>query len=122
MRNSTRLVFNKYTEQQAKLNGVSSATQKFDINPAIQQRLEDRIQESSGFLQQINVVPVTEQEGEVLGLGISGAIASRTNTRNGTPRQAYPILNRLVDFFLRIRLRLIPDDPHSNPPKEETPP
>ncbi|MEY2863126.1 MAG: hypothetical protein RLY58_833 [Pseudomonadota bacterium] len=39
-----------------------------------------------------------------------------------TNRQAYPILNRLVDFFLRIRLRLIPDDPHSNPPKEETPP
>lgn len=87
MRNSTRLVFNKYLDQQAKLNGVSSATQKFDINPSIQQRLENRIQESSSFLQQINIVPVTEQEGEVLGLGISGAIASRTNTRNGTPRQ-----------------------------------
>lgn len=101
MRNATRIAFNQYLEQQAKLNGVSSAVQKFDIEPSIQQRLENRIQESSAFLQTINVVPVSEQQGEVLGLGISGAIASRTNTRNGNPRQ--PKLVGNVDRLNRYK-------------------
>ncbi len=87
MRNATRVLFTAYLAQQATLNGVASATQKFEISPSVQQTLEDRIQESDAFLGAINVIPVLEKEGEVLGLSINGSIASRTNTRNGNPRQ-----------------------------------
>jgi len=80
MKNATRLVFNQYLEDQAKLNGVPSVAQKFAVAPTIQQKLESRIQESSAFLQSLNIVPVDEMQGEKLGLGTNGPIASRTNT------------------------------------------
>ena len=38
------------------------------------------MQESSSFLNAINVAPVTEQMGEKLGLGIGGPIAGTTDT------------------------------------------
>lgn len=80
MKNSTRILYNAYLNDQATLNGVPSIAQKFSIAPSIQQKLENRIQESSDFLKSINVVPVDEMQGETLGLGTSGPIASRTDT------------------------------------------
>lgn len=80
MRNQTRVAFNAYLEQIAKLNGVASAIEKFTVEPSIQQRLETKMQESSGFLGRINIVGVPEQQGEKLGLGITSPIASTTNT------------------------------------------
>lgn len=80
MRNETRVAFNAYVEQIAKLNGVPSAIEKFTVEPSIQQRLETKMQESSSFLGRINIVGVPEQQGEKLGLGISNPIASTTNT------------------------------------------
>ncbi len=80
MRNETRTAFNAFMQTLASLNGVPSASVKFAVSPSIQQKLESRIQESSDFLQRINLVGVTEQQGEKLGLGIGGPIASRTNT------------------------------------------
>jgi P2 family phage major capsid protein len=80
MRNETRIAFNGYLSQQAKLNGVGSATEKFAAAPSVQQKLETRIQESSEFLGRINITGVTEMQGEKLGLGVSGTIASRTDT------------------------------------------
>ena len=80
MRNETRLAFDAYLDQLAKHNGVPSATQKFTVEPSIQQKLESKMQESSAFLSAINIVGVTEQQGETLGLGVSGPIASTTNT------------------------------------------
>ena len=64
MRNPTRLAFNGYLAHQAKLNGVPSASEKFAASPSVQQTMETRIQESSEFLQRINVMGVTEQTGE----------------------------------------------------------
>ena len=64
MRTTTRLAFNGYLDNQAKLNGVPSATQKFAAAPSVQQKLETRIQESSEFLKRINIMGVTEQTGE----------------------------------------------------------
>lgn len=87
MRNDTRLAFNDFVNQVAQLNGVPNATVKFNVAPSIQQTMEKRIMESSDFLSKINLVPVIEQEGETLGLGISGAIAKRTNTATGTRRE-----------------------------------
>lgn len=80
MQNKTRTLFNAYLAQQATLNGVGSAAEKFAVAPSIQQRLESRIQESSAFLRSINIVPVDQQQGEKLGLGTNGPVASRTNT------------------------------------------
>lgn len=80
MHKDTRRLFNAYLAQLASLNGVDDVTTKFSVDPSIAQTLETRIQESSGFLQQINISPVTEQSGEKLGLGVSGPIAGTTDT------------------------------------------
>lgn len=82
MRNDTRTHFNNFSAQVAKLNGVPDATQKFAVDPTIQQRLEKRIQESSDFLSRINMVGVDELKGEKLALGVTGPIAARTNVNN----------------------------------------
>ena len=51
MRTTTRLALNGYLDNQAKLNGVPSAIQKFAGAPSVQQKLETRIQESSEIMQ-----------------------------------------------------------------------
>lgn len=79
MRNDTRILFNQFASQVAKLNGVPEATQKFAVDPSVQQRLEKRIQESSDFLGRINMIGVDELKGEKLALGVSGPIAARTD-------------------------------------------
>ena len=87
MRNETRKLYNGYMGQQAAINGVESAATKFAVTPSVQQKLESKIQESSSFLSRINVIGVAEQTGEKLGLGISGTIASRTDTSANGERQ-----------------------------------
>jgi len=80
MRNETRLAFTALSQRIAQLNGVASAGETFTVAPTVQQTLEKQIQLSSAFLQQINVVLVTELWGEKLALGTTGTIASRTDT------------------------------------------
>ncbi|MCV6589343.1 MAG: phage major capsid protein, P2 family [Marinobacterium sp.] len=82
MNNTTREKFNKYLVRICQLNDVSDTQQTFNIKPSIQQKLETLMQESSEFLQKINVVGVTEQQGEKLGLGIGSPVASNTDTSN----------------------------------------
>lgn len=86
MRKETRIAYNGYLGHVAKLNGVDSASDKFNVEPTIQQKLETAIQESNGLLNQINVIGVMEQSGEALLLGVNGPIASRTNTASGNRR------------------------------------
>lgn len=86
MRNETRIKFNGYLEQVAKLNGITSAIVKFNVLPSVQQSLETAIQESSDFLGWINIIGVSEQEGEAILLGVNGPIAGRTNTAGGNRR------------------------------------
>ena len=99
MRNPTRLAFNAYLGQQAKLNGVPSATEKFAAAPSVQQKLETRIQESSEFLKRINIMGVTEQTGEKLGLGVSGTIASRTDTSGAGTRSTQDATSMTDDGY-----------------------
>ena len=80
MRNDTRVKFNAYMSQIATLNSVDDVTKKFTVSPSVQQTLESKMQESSDFLSKINMMPVTEQESEKLGLGIAGTIAGTTDT------------------------------------------
>lgn len=82
MQNATRLKYNAYLQHLATLNGVPSVAEAFTIAPSVQQKLETRIQESSDFLKAINIVPVNELQGQKLGLGTNGPIASRTDTTN----------------------------------------
>lgn len=86
MRQETREKFNGYLFQVAKLNAITSAIVKFTVTPSVQQSLETAIQESSDFLRRINVIGVTEQQGEAILLGVNGPIASRTNTAGGNRR------------------------------------
>ncbi len=87
MRTETRFKYNAAMKQLAKLNNVEKVSQKFNVVPSVQQKLEDKIQLSSAFLQKINIFVVEEQSGSAVGLGISRPIASRTNTSNAD-RQA----------------------------------
>ena len=86
MRNETRLLFTAYVSQIALLNGVADATTKFSVSPAVEQKLEEKIQESSEFLQSINIVGVPAQIGEKVGVTVTRPLASRTNTAGGTRR------------------------------------
>lgn len=88
MRNESRIQFNKLRRRIAELNGVESATESFAVEPSVQQTLERRIQESSAFLSQINVVGVDEIKGEKIGLGVGSTIAGRTDvsSKDRTPR------------------------------------
>jgi P2 family phage major capsid protein len=80
MRTQTRQQFDAYAQQVATLNGINNVATKFAVEPSVQQTLETRMQESSAFLSQINIVGRTEQQGEKIGLGVGGPIASTTDT------------------------------------------
>ncbi|KPL68039.1 capsid protein [Erythrobacter sp. SG61-1L] len=86
MRNETRALFNAYVSQIALLNGVDRATTKFSVDPVVGQRLEEKIKESSEFLQLINIEPVTQQSDETLGLGVTRTLAGRTDTSGAGER------------------------------------
>ncbi|OOS00659.1 phage major capsid protein, P2 family [Canicola haemoglobinophilus] len=69
---------------------------KFTVEPSVQQRLENAVQESSDFLKLINIVPVDEQQGEILGLGVAGTIAGTTDTNSaGRKTQAIHALSKI---------------------------
>ena len=80
MKNPTRKHFSAYLAQLATINGVESAAQMFTVAPSVQQTLESRIQESSAFLQSIGIYPVDEMQGQKIGIGTDGPVASRTDT------------------------------------------
>lgn len=89
MKNATRLMLSAMVSQIALLNGVAAAdvaSTKFVVEPSVQQKLEQRVQDSSEFLSKINVSPVDEMQGSLLGLGVGSPIASRTNTAAGNRR------------------------------------
>jgi P2 family phage major capsid protein len=87
MRNTTRRLYNAFLAQVAQLNQVDSATHVFNVDPAVQQRLEQRTQESSEFLNRIQMVGVEELVGDKVGIGVSGTIAGRTDTSGAGRRE-----------------------------------
>ncbi|OEZ90110.1 phage major capsid protein, P2 family [Janthinobacterium sp. HH107] len=82
MKKQTRLVFSQYETRLGQLNDTDNVAKTFSVTPSVQQKLENKMQESSEFLSKVNIIGVGEQEGEKLGLGVSGPIASRTNTKD----------------------------------------
>ncbi len=75
MKKKTRFAFNAYLQQLARLNSVEveELSSKFTVEPSVQQTLEDQIQQSAAFLTLINITPVTEQSGQLLGAGALAA-------------------------------------------------
>ncbi|VXC90850.1 phage major capsid protein, P2 family [Sphingomonas sp. 8AM] len=95
MRNPTRVVYNTMLSQIATLNGVDASVvqgeKQFAVAPTVEQKLEEVIQQSSDFLGKINIIPVQQQEGAKVGLGVTRPIASRTLTNSGTGVRRRPI-------------------------------
>ncbi len=90
MLNDTRLKYDAYTMQIGKLNGVADTGKSFTVAPAVAQTLRGKIQASSAFLTSINIIPVVAQEGDKVGVGVKGTIASRTDTRIHDRQPRYP--------------------------------
>lgn len=88
MRKETRAQVTGYASQLALIYGVGDVAMKFTVDPTIQQKLQERIQHSSDFLQAISFEFVVDKEGAKVGLGTTRPIASRTNTAGGTRRIA----------------------------------
>ena len=59
---------------------VESVSENFTVSEPMETKLNDAIQASSDFLNQITVMPVTDGEGQALEIGVSGLLAKRTNT------------------------------------------
>ncbi|WP_295548589.1 phage major capsid protein, P2 family [uncultured Pseudacidovorax sp.] len=92
MRKELRQALNAYFAQLGALNGVNNVAEKFNVAPRVQQTLETKMQESSDFLSRINIIGVTEQMGDKVGVGTSGPIASRTDTTGNGTRQPRSVL------------------------------
>nr|WP_059392460.1 phage major capsid protein, P2 family [Pseudomonas toyotomiensis] len=90
MQKHTRIAFNGYMANQAKINEVESAAVTFNVAPTPAQKLEKAIQESNRFLTKINIIPVDEPEGEAILLGVNGPTASRTKTDAATGKKRKP--------------------------------
>ncbi|MGE4431909.1 MAG: phage major capsid protein, P2 family [Sphingobium sp.] len=80
MQPETRIQYNEFCERIAEINHVPAATDKFSVDPSVQQKLIDKRQESSEFLSRVNIVPVTEMKGATLGLSVGSPIISNTDT------------------------------------------
>ncbi len=78
-----------YMQQQANLNRLPLAalTSRYSVQPAVQQRLENAIQQSSEFLQKINVIGVTDQKGEKVLIGTTGPVARTNSSSDGSERR-----------------------------------
>ena len=100
MKKKTRFAFNAYLQQLARLNGVEveELSSKFTVDPSVQQTLEDQIQQSAAFLTLINITPVTEQSGQLLGLGVGSTIAGTTDTTTKEREPTDPMVMEDVEY------------------------
>ncbi|AGG31867.1 phage major capsid protein, P2 family [Morganella morganii subsp. morganii] len=89
MKKETRFKFNDYLMRLSALYEVpvEELTSKVEITPSVAQTLEDNVQQSAAFLGFVNIVPVPEKTGQVIGLGVGSSIAGTTDTTK-TDREA----------------------------------
>lgn len=93
MRTSTRLLIHGFVSQIAKLNGLPAeltATPgqlaEFNVAPVVEQKLQAKLREISDFMSRVNVMPVVNQQGSRVGVGVNRSLASRTNRGAGHKR------------------------------------
>jgi len=100
MKKNTKFAFNAYLQQLARLNGVEveELSSKFTVEPSVQQTLEDEIQQSAAFLTLINISPVDEQSGQLLGLGVGSTVAGTTDTTKQDREPTDPMVMEDVEY------------------------
>lgn len=111
MQELTKKRYHEYVTEVAKQNGINDATEMFSVNPTATQRIIEMMRESNWFLGKVNIVSVKSQIGEAIGLGVTGMIASRTDTsgsKERTPRdmtsmKSMPYICVQTNFDTRIR-------------------
>ncbi|HGG5993927.1 TPA: phage major capsid protein, P2 family [Salmonella enterica subsp. diarizonae serovar 61:r:z53] len=86
---STRSNLDLYMAHQASINGlpVTGLAKNFAVDPAVQQRLENAMKDSTELTQKINVIGVTDQEGEKVLIDTTGPIARTNSSSDGTTRR-----------------------------------
>lgn len=77
----------------AQTYGVDSVAETFSATPEVHQMLMDKIVLQSSFLQQINVMPVTEIKGQKILGSASGLVTTRTNTTGAGERKGRHLLD-----------------------------
>ncbi|MGF1840948.1 phage major capsid protein, P2 family [Vibrio atlanticus] len=111
MQQHTKTKLSAYVKAVAAQNDVDDATEKFNVSPNGTQRIIAAIRESNWFLEKINIISVKNQKGESIGLGVTGMIASRTDTSGAgkrTPKDhssmgAMPYMCEQVNFDTALR-------------------
>ncbi|ROO49117.1 phage major capsid protein, P2 family [Vibrio crassostreae] len=111
MQKQTQLKLNDYVKAVALQNDVEDATQKFNVTPNGTQRIIGQMREDNWFLKKINIIAVKNQKGESIGLGVTGMIASRTDTSGNGKRKpkdfssmgAMPYLCEQTNFDTAVR-------------------
>lgn len=68
------------------LNGTDNVHRQFNIEPTVEQRIEDLQTESVAFLNAINIYGVRDLKGQTIGMGANNMIGARTSAAN-LPRQ-----------------------------------
>jgi P2 family phage major capsid protein len=86
----TQTKYDAYTAQVGKLNGITDPARKFTVAPAVAQTLRGKLKLTSEFLGLVNIIPVVAQEGDKVGVGVKGTIASRTDTRIHDRQPRFP--------------------------------
>lgn len=80
---SVAMQVNAYRTRVMELNGVTPDIDgMFNVTPAVEQKLEDKVRESADFLKKINIIGVRDLKGEKVGIDVTGPIASRTDTES----------------------------------------
>lgn len=79
MPSSRKEKINSYMEQTAEIYGIDDPTVVNEIEPAIAQRRETRIQNSNDFLKKVTVMPVYERSADILSFGVPHSLMKRTS-------------------------------------------
>ena len=78
---SVSALIHAYKTRVMELNGVAPDIDgQFNVTPAIEQKLENKIRENADFLGRINIVGVRDLVGDKVSIDVTGPIAGRTNT------------------------------------------
>lgn len=110
MLDTTRIAFEGFTAQIAKLNGLSGSythtpgqLAKFAVTPVIEQKLQARLVTTSDFMSRINNTMVVEQTGARVGVGVARSLAGRTDRSAGNARKPGDVTGteNIDDYFCK---------------------